>query len=73
MGHTAVSTIEVSSVTLNIWQQGAKENYLKFATVNRVVYTKTSIIYMGPNILNIGYKMNLNEYYILAPLFRTGL
>ena len=26
-GHTAVSTIEVSSVTLLIWQHGAKENY----------------------------------------------
>ena len=27
MGHTAVSTIKVSSVTLKIWQHGDKENY----------------------------------------------
>ena len=26
-GHYAVSTIKVSSVTLYIWQHGAKENY----------------------------------------------
>ena len=28
MGHTAVSTIKVSSVTLQIWQHGAKQNYI---------------------------------------------
>ena len=27
MGHIAVSTIEVSSVTLKSWQHEAKENY----------------------------------------------
>ena len=44
MGHTAVSTFQVSSVTLKIWQHGAKENYYNFSTFNRVVDTKTSII-----------------------------
>ena len=44
MGLTAVSTIKVSSVTLKIWQNGAKENYYNFATFNRIVDTKTSII-----------------------------
>ena len=61
MGHTAVSTIKVSSVTLKIWQHGAKEKYWNFATCNRVVDKKTSIIEMGSKILNIGKKMNLNR------------
>ena len=43
MGHTAVSTIKVSSVTLKIWQHGAKDNYCNFATFNRVV-TKTGFL-----------------------------
>ena len=50
MGHTAVSTNKVSSVTLKIWQHGAKENYRNFSTLNRVVDEKTSIILMGPNM-----------------------
>ena len=44
VSHTAVSTIKVSSVTLKIWQHGAKENYCNFSTFNRVIDTKTSII-----------------------------
>ena len=51
MGHTAVSVTLVSSVTLYIWQHGAKENYCNFASFNRVDDTKTSKIQMGPNIL----------------------
>ena len=43
-----------SSVTLQIWQHGAKENYSNFAASNRVVDTKTWIIQMGPNIINNG-------------------
>ena len=31
-----------------------EENYCYFAIFNRVVDTKTSIIQMGPNILNVG-------------------
>ena len=54
MGHTAVSAIQASSVTLQIWQHGAKENYCNFATLNMVVDTKTSLIKMGPNTLNVG-------------------
>ena len=61
MGHTAVSTIKVSSVTLEIWQHRAKTNYGNFASFNMVVDTKTKIIEMGPNTLNIGKKMNLNR------------
>ena len=38
-----------------IWQYGAKENYSKFETFNNmVVNTKTLIVQMGPNILNVG-------------------
>ena len=32
MGHTAVSATQPSSVTLYIWQHGAKENYRKFGS-----------------------------------------
>ena len=31
-----------------------EKNYCNFAIFNRVVDTKTSIIQMGPNILNVG-------------------
>ena len=41
IGHTAVSATQASSVTLYIWQHGAKENYSKFETFNMVVNTKT--------------------------------
>ena len=51
MGHTALSASKASSVT---WQHGANENYSNFATVNRIVDTKTIIIKKGPNIFNIG-------------------
>ena len=54
MGHTPVSAIKASSVTLQIWQHGAKENNSIFTTFNRVVDKKTSIIKMEPNILNVG-------------------
>ena len=40
MGHTAVSTIEVSSVTLKSWQR----ELLNFFNFNRVVNTKTTFI-----------------------------
>ena len=53
MGHTAVSATQASSVTHYIWQHGAKENYSKYKTLNMVVNTKTLIIQMGPNILNL--------------------
>ena len=56
MDHTAVS-----SVTLQIWLHGAKDNYFNFATLNRAVDTKTGIIQMGSNILNVDWKMNLNR------------
>ena len=32
IGHTAVSGIQASSVTLSIWQHADKENYCNFAT-----------------------------------------
>ena len=51
MGHTAVPATLASSVTLQIWQHGAKENYCKFASFNSVVDRKTSKIQMRPNIL----------------------
>ena len=54
MGHTAVSANQASSVTHDIWQHGAKENYSKFETFNIVINTKTLIIQMGTNILNVG-------------------
>ena len=41
MDHTAVSATQALSVTLNIWQHGAKENYSTFKTLNMVVNTKT--------------------------------
>ena len=41
-------------MTLKIWQHAAKENYCNFASFNRVVDTKTSIIQMGPNISSFG-------------------
>ena len=50
MGHTAVSAAQAASVTLSIWQHGAKENNSNFASFNSVVYAKTSKIQMGPNI-----------------------
>ena len=49
MGHTAVSATQASSVTLQIWQNGAKEEYCNFATFNRIVDTKTNIIQTEPN------------------------
>ena len=58
MDYIAVSASQASSVTLYIWQHGAKENRSKFETFNMVVNTKTCIIQMGPNILNAGYEMN---------------
>ena len=54
MGHTAVSATQASSVTLYIWQHEAQENYSKLETFNVVSNTKTFIIEMEPNILNIG-------------------
>ena len=48
MGHTVVSATQASSVTLQILQHGAKENYCNFASFNRVVDKKTSIIQMRP-------------------------
>ena len=57
MGHTAVSATLASAVTLKIGQHGVKKNkknYCNFASFNRVVDVKTSILYMGPNIINVG-------------------
>ena len=57
MGHIAVSSIEASSVILQNWQHVAKDsfcNFAIFATFNSVVDTITSIIQMGPNMLNVG-------------------
>ena len=39
MDHTAVSATQASSMTLQIWQNGAKEKYCNFATFNRIVDT----------------------------------
>ena len=36
--------------------------HCNFATFNRVVDTKTSIIQMEPNVINVGQKMNLYIY-----------
>ena len=49
MGHTAVLATEVSSVTLQNWQCGAKEN--QCAPFSKIVDTKTSIIQIKTNIL----------------------
>ena len=51
MGHTAVSTTKVSSVTLLVWQNGAKEKYCNFSTFNMLGDTKTSIIQTKPNYI----------------------
>ena len=48
MGHTAVPATEASSVTLWIWQHGAKENYSNFKSVNMIVDTKTRLVYCSP-------------------------
>ena len=47
MGHTAVSATQASSITLQIWQHGAIENYCNFAFFNRLVDKKISIIQNG--------------------------
>ena len=39
---------------LDLATYGAIENYLKFATLKRVVNTRISTIQIGPNILNVG-------------------
>ena len=39
-GHTAVLATKTSSVTVQIWQVGAKQNYCNFVYFNRVVNTK---------------------------------
>ena len=54
MDRTAVSATQASSVTLLIWQHGAKENYSKFGTFQKAVNTKASINQIWPNILNDG-------------------
>ena len=54
MGHTAVLATEVSSVTLQIWQCGAKENQCNFAPFSKIVDTKTSIIQIKTIILIVG-------------------
>ena len=36
------------------WQHGAKKIYCYFATLNRIVHTKTIIIQMWQNISNVG-------------------
>ena len=53
MDHTAVSATQASSD----WQHGTKKN-CNFTSFNRIVDKKTSIMKMGPNILNFGYKIN---------------
>ena len=45
MDHTTVS--ETFSVTLYIWQDGAKEKYCNFATFNRIVDIKTRLIVLS--------------------------
>ena len=59
MGHTTVLAAQASSVTLSIWQHGAKEKYNNFASFNSVVYTKTSKLQVGPNIYE--YKLWLEN------------
>ena len=54
MGHHTVQATQASSVDLQIWQYGAKDNIYNFASFNRVVDTKTSVIQIGPNISNVG-------------------
>ena len=54
MGHTMVSATQASSVTLRILQYRTEDNYCNFAPINSAVDTKTSIIQMGSNILNVG-------------------
>ena len=49
MGHTKVSA----------WQYGAKVNNCNFELLNSAVVTKTRLIQMGQNTLNVGLKMNL--------------
>ena len=50
MGHTVVSATWASSVTLYIWQNGAKEKHCKFASFNGIVDTKASIVQKEPHI-----------------------
>ena len=50
MDHAALSATQASSVTLQSWQHGAKENYNKFETFKMVVKTKTNMIQIGSNI-----------------------
>ena len=61
MGHTAVSATQSSSVTVQIWHHGAKENYCDFATFNRIVDTQTIILPIRKylrmsSILSVGKK-----------------
>ena len=54
MSHTAVSSTQASLVAVLIWQHGAKVNYYNLAIFNRIATTKTRIIQIEPDILNIG-------------------
>ena len=36
------------------WQHDPNENYFNFPSFSKIVDTKTIIIEMGPNILNVG-------------------
>ena len=52
MGHTAVSASQASSVTLQIWQHGAKENNCNFATFNGIVDIRLALSRRGQIYMN---------------------
>ena len=61
IGHAAVSATEASSVTLQIWQHGAKTNYCSYAIFIKNVYTSSTIIEMESNVIDAGKIKNINR------------
>ena len=48
-------------------------NYCNFASFNTEVHTKTCIIQMGPNVLYVGYKMNVNQKHFVFLISQNAL
>ena len=60
LGHTMVSAIKASSVTLSIWQKKPEENTMNLQVLIMVVVSKTDISRKIPNYFKFVKKMNLN-------------
>ena len=60
LGHTMVSVIKASSVTLLIWQKEPEENTMNLQLLIMAVVSKTDISRKRPNYFKFVKKMNLN-------------